>query len=57
MRVGILGAGSMGQGHGGHLKKISGVEIVAICDESSEHRTALGKKLNVPPQALFGDFD
>jgi len=46
LKVGILGAGFMGQTHAQAYKNIDGVELVAVADTNKEKAAEFGKKYN-----------
>ena len=57
LRVGILGAGFMGQTHGQRLIARQDVEVVAVCDAVAEATGKLQGKLGLPSAGVFSNFD
>lgn len=56
MNIGIIGSGNRGRGLGIELKKITGVEITALCDPDLERLNNLATDLNVAQQGRFTDY-
>src|SRR5262245_8205625 len=55
VRFGVIGAGLMGRLHGENLaSRVTGAELVAICDISSTARTAVSALL--PGEAIYEDY-
>ena len=57
LRVGIVGAGFMGQTHGQHLLQHDDVRIVAICDRAGDAAMKVKEKLKAEAATVFTDFD
>jgi predicted dehydrogenase len=63
MKVGLMGAGFMGQMHGGILGKLEGVECTALLEQDAEKASRLagkiGGKVFSDPDSFFreGDFE
>ncbi len=57
LRVGILGAGFMGQTHGQRLVKREGVTLAGICDVAPGAAAALKEKLGATDAVVFDSFD
>ena len=55
IRVGVIGAGFMGLTHIRTLRRIRGVEVVALADVSSENAAKAAELLDVPQ--VFEDFE
>lgn len=54
VRIGILGAGSMGSVHADHLSKIEDCRITAVCDLSMDRAKQLADKVSAH---AYADFD
>ncbi len=57
LRVGVLGAGNMGQNHTQRLLRHDDVCVVAICDQSGEAAARWKDKTGAGEAAVFTDFD
>ncbi len=57
LRVGVVGAGSMGQNHGQRLLRHDDVSVVAVCDEQFEAAARWKQKTGAQTAAVFTDFD
>jgi predicted dehydrogenase len=57
IKVGILGAGSMGQTHVQRLLRMRGVQVTAVCDQDGACAAALNQSLLGGAAQCFNDFD
>lgn len=57
LRIGLVGAGIMGEGHAGYLtKNVPGADLVAICEPREEVSNRIAKDLEIQP-SLWTDFE
>ncbi len=47
MRVGIIGCGMMSEGHIHHIRRITGVEIVGVCDTDKERAQEISHRFGI----------
>ena len=57
LRVGVVGAGSMGQNHAKRLLQRDGVSVVAVCDQQSDAVAQWKERTGAQAAAVFSDFD
>ncbi len=57
LRVGLLGAGYMGQVHGRALQRMRGVEVCGVCDADQARGAALAAALGVPAHSVHTRFE
>ena len=57
IKVGILGAGFMGQTHARRLQRLRGVSITAVCDVNTARAAAFNKDILSNTAQCFDDFD
>jgi predicted dehydrogenase len=48
VRIGVIGAGSIGKHHVGTYQKVAGVEVVAVADPAVQAAEAVAKQFNIP---------
>jgi predicted dehydrogenase len=56
LRVGIVGAGSLGRLIGGQFGPLAGTAVTALADVSSAARSAAAAELGVPEEARYADY-